>query len=306
MRAVAYALSSVFSSPPCVTVTAPTFPSGPGRTTTRSGERRCRRDGAGGRAQPAANSATAMSTPGHRAHRSLARHSAGAPARTRNSVPRTPRIAPGVRTFMASGDCRVSRPDTAESVPVRSELSKLPRWVVASKVKRSMTSTLLGPIERRLSSAKVMPTDPSGPVRMTSDSWTLRADLGGLPGAGPLDPGRAARHLDQAGIGGPRRGGKREGDQRGGDEGQGERVAIERSEVHEGLRVVMTGAQCPTGAGVRSRPRAASPPFRRGPGPMSRLVRVFPARIDALAQRGGLRRGGRRRWRSSPATTASA
>ena len=38
----------------------------------------------------------------------------------------------GVRTFMASGDCLAILPDTAESVPRRSEVSKRPAWVVVS------------------------------------------------------------------------------------------------------------------------------------------------------------------------------
>ena len=49
-----------------------------------------------------------------------------APARTRNSVPRTPRIAAGVRTFIASGDCLASLPETTASVPCLSELSNAP------------------------------------------------------------------------------------------------------------------------------------------------------------------------------------
>src|SRR5262249_14647595 len=94
------------------------------------------------------------------------------PVRTRNSVPRTPRIAAGVRTFIASGDCLASLPETTASVPCFSELSNAPWWVVVSKTKRSIESTLSGPTESRLLSRKVIPTEPSAPVITRSPCWT--------------------------------------------------------------------------------------------------------------------------------------
>src|SRR5689334_9928542 len=107
------------------------------------------------------------------AHRGLARQSfLGSPVRTRNSVPRTPSTAAGVFTFIASGDCLASLPETTASVPARSELSKPPWWVVESNAKRSIASTLFGPAESRLLSRKVMPTEPSAPVVTTSPACT--------------------------------------------------------------------------------------------------------------------------------------
>src|SRR6185295_18443217 len=58
----------------------------------------------------------------------LAAHSAD----TTNSVPRTPRIADGVRTVMASGDCFAIRPEMTESDPFCSAVSKRPLFVVGS------------------------------------------------------------------------------------------------------------------------------------------------------------------------------
>ena len=43
-----------------------------------------------------------------------------------------------------------------------------------------MASTLSGPIERRLSSLKVMPAEPSGPVITTSPSWTTVPTVTGI------------------------------------------------------------------------------------------------------------------------------
>ena len=144
---------------------------------------------------------------------------------------------------------------------MRSEVSKLPRWVVGSKVKRSMTSALLGPIERRLSSAKVMPTDPSGPVAMTSDSWTLAPT-----GAGCRVPARSIQAAPRDTLIRPASAARAAG----GSASATRSAAATRARVtqlpssgascHGSLRVVMTGAQCPAGAGVRSRPRAARPP----------------------------------------------
>ena len=48
------------------------------------------------------------------------------PVRTTNSVPRTPRIAAGVLTFIASGVCLAILPETTERVPRLSELSNAP------------------------------------------------------------------------------------------------------------------------------------------------------------------------------------
>src|SRR5437773_4404572 len=97
----------------------------------------------------------------------------GAPVRTRNSVPRTPSMAAGVRTFIASGDCFAILPETAASVPRLSDVSNAPLWVVESNANRSMARLLSGPIESRLLSPKVMPTDPSAPVVTTSPSRTF-------------------------------------------------------------------------------------------------------------------------------------
>src|SRR5207245_7504156 len=82
--------------------------------------------------------------PREAAHHGRARQSFGSPVRTRNSVPRTPSTAAGVLTFIASGDCLASLPETTARVPFRSELSKLPWCVVESKANRSIASTLLG------------------------------------------------------------------------------------------------------------------------------------------------------------------
>src|SRR5438132_561271 len=91
-------------------------------------------------------------------HRGAGSAPAGAPVRTRNSVPRTPSMAAGVRTFIASGDCFAILPETAASVPRLSDVSNAPLWVVESNANRSMTRLLSGPIESRLLSPKVMPT----------------------------------------------------------------------------------------------------------------------------------------------------
>ena len=45
---------------------------------------------------------------------------------TTNSVPRTPRIAVGVRSVIASGDCFAMRPEMTESDPLRSDASNWP------------------------------------------------------------------------------------------------------------------------------------------------------------------------------------
>ena len=50
----------------------------------------------------------------------------GAPALTRKSVPRAPRIAAGVFTRMASGDCFAILPETTASVPFFRDVSKAP------------------------------------------------------------------------------------------------------------------------------------------------------------------------------------
>jgi hypothetical protein len=92
----------------------------------------------------------------------------------------------GVRTVIASGDCLAILPETAESVPWRSEVSKRPAWVVVSNAKRSMASRLSGPTERRLSSWKVMPAAPSRPVTTTSPSCSGRPMV-----AGRLRPARS-------------------------------------------------------------------------------------------------------------------
>src|SRR5947207_11375652 len=97
----------------------------------------------------------------------------GPAVRTTNSVPRTPRTAAGVRTFIASGDCLAILPDTAASVPRLSDVSNAPLCVVGSKAKRSMARLLSGPIDSRVLSPKVIPTDPSAPVITTSPSRTL-------------------------------------------------------------------------------------------------------------------------------------
>ena len=51
---------------------------------------------------------------------------------TMNSVPRTPRIAAGVRTVTASGDRLAMRPETTASVPLLSTASKRPSCVTGS------------------------------------------------------------------------------------------------------------------------------------------------------------------------------
>jgi hypothetical protein len=83
----------------------------------------------GGRRREDDRAASAAGRGHQRQDRQRAGHAAyRAPGKapTTNSVPRTPRIIEGVRTFIASGDCLASLPDTAESVPRRSELSKRP------------------------------------------------------------------------------------------------------------------------------------------------------------------------------------
>src|SRR4029077_14899804 len=105
---------------------------------------------------------------GEPTHQRETGQSFGSPVRTRNSVPRTPSTAAGVFTFIASGDCLARLPDTTARVPLRSELSKLPWWVVESNAKRSIASTLFGPAESRLLSRKGMPTEPSAPGGTTS------------------------------------------------------------------------------------------------------------------------------------------
>src|SRR5207248_10445770 len=49
---------------------------------------------------------------------------------TTNSVPRTPMIAVGVCTRIASGDCLTILPETTASVPLESVLSNSPAFVV--------------------------------------------------------------------------------------------------------------------------------------------------------------------------------
>jgi hypothetical protein len=61
------------------------------------------------------------------------RYRAGSSTLTANSVPRTPMIAEGVRTRIASGERFTIRPETTASVPRLSEASNCPSWVVLSK-----------------------------------------------------------------------------------------------------------------------------------------------------------------------------
>src|SRR5438046_988021 len=73
----------------------------------------------------------------------------GWPVRTTNSVPRTPSMAAGVRTFIASGDCFAILPETAASVPRLSDDSNAPLSVVEWKARRSLETVLSGPIDSR-------------------------------------------------------------------------------------------------------------------------------------------------------------
>ena len=101
----------------------------------------------------------------------------GSSTLTMNSVPRTPMIAAGVLMRMASGDCLTILPETTARVPFFRRVSNSPWWVVVSKTKRSITSSLLGPADNRLLSWKVMPTEPSAPV-FTVSSTSMTAPTG--------------------------------------------------------------------------------------------------------------------------------
>lgn len=87
-----------------------------------------------------------------------------AAASTTNSVPRTPMIVAGARTFIASWACFAISPETTASLPRFSEVSKLPSWVVELKLNRSMAGRLPGPSDNSELSCNVMPTEPSVPV----------------------------------------------------------------------------------------------------------------------------------------------
>ena len=101
-----------------------------------------------------------------------------------SEVPRAPRIAAGVFTRIASGDCLAIFPDTTDSVPWRSDVSNAPWLVVESNAKRSIDSVLFGPAESRLASRNAMPTAPSAPVTITSLACT-RAPTGAVRRCAP-------------------------------------------------------------------------------------------------------------------------
>jgi len=64
---------------------------------------------------------------------------------TAKLVPRTPRIAVGVRTFMASGELRAMSPIPWSAFPCACRVSILPLKLLESKVYSASAASLLGP-----------------------------------------------------------------------------------------------------------------------------------------------------------------
>src|SRR5262249_37189099 len=99
-----------------------------------------------------------------------------------NRVPRTPRVAAGVLTFIAPGELRAISPETTESVPLRSSVNIEPLKLLESNLNCSNEISLLGPADITVLSTKVMPIEPSVSVTIVSFSKS------GSPGFGEVWP----------------------------------------------------------------------------------------------------------------------
>ena len=85
-------------------------------------------------------------------------------------MPRTPRIAAGVLTFIAAGELLAISPDTIESVPLRRSVSIEPLKLLESNLYCSSATSLFGPADITVLSMKVIPIAPSAPVSIVSFS----------------------------------------------------------------------------------------------------------------------------------------